>query len=137
MEQQPNEQPISNEPPVNNEQPVSKVPGELEKTSGDSVEKSYNFIYYILGVLEVLLAFRLVLRLLGANPASGFVNFIYDLSGIFTKPFTAIFSRATTEGLETTSVFEPETLIAMVVYALVAFGIVKLLLISTNRKEKV
>lgn len=124
---------------MNGEQPANeppKVPGDLKKTTGDDVEKSYNFIYYILGVLEVLLAFRLVLRLLGANPESGFVSFIYNLSGIFTAPFTAIFHTATTEGAETTAVFEPGTLIAMIVYALVAYGLVKLMLIMTNRKEK-
>ncbi len=85
----------------------------------------------------MLLAFRLVLKLLGANPSSGFVSFVYSLSGIFTAPFTAIFHRATTNGVETTAVFEPGTLIAMVVYALVVYGIVKFFLISTNRKEKV
>ena len=121
---------------VENTNQVPKVPGELKKTTGDDVEKSYNFIYYILGVLEILLAFRFVLRLLGANPASGFVSFIYALSGIFVAPFAAIFSGATTEGAETTAVFEPGTVIAMVVYAVVFVGIVKLILIMTSRKVK-
>src|SRR5665648_1153901 len=42
-------------------------------------EKNFNggrIVYYILGLLEVMLGFRLVFKLLGANPGSGFVSFI-------------------------------------------------------------
>lgn len=86
-------------------------------------------IYYILGVLEVLLAFRLVFKLLGANPESLFVSWIYSISQIFLIPFIAIFRTATTEGIETGAVLEPATIIAMIVYALIAWGLVKLTLI--------
>ena len=79
-------------------------------------------IYYILGVLEVLLAFRLVFKLLGANPESLFVSWIYSISQIFLIPFIAIFRTATTEGIETGAVLEPATIIAMIVYALIEIG---------------
>ena len=83
--------------------------------------------YYVLGILETLLAFRFVFRLLGANPESGFVSFIYSVTRVFLIPFEAIFSPATTEGLETTGVLEPATIVAMVVYALIAMGVVRLI----------
>ena len=86
-------------------------------------------VYYILGVLEALLAFRLVFRLLGANPNSGFVSFIYSITRVFLVPFTTIFRSAATEGIETTAVLEPGTIIAMIVYALIAWGIVKLFIV--------
>jgi hypothetical protein len=86
-------------------------------------------VYYILGVLEALLAFRLVFKLLGANPNSGFVSFIYSISRVFLAPFTTIFRSAVTEGIETKAVLEPGTIIAMVVYALIAWGIVKLFIV--------
>jgi hypothetical protein len=86
-------------------------------------------VYYILGVLEVLLAFRLIFKLLGANPNSGFVSFIYSISQVFLVPFAAIFRSAATQGIETEAVLEPSTIIAMIVYALIAWGIVKLLII--------
>ena len=38
-------------------------------------------IWYILGFVEVLLAFRIVLKALGANPNSGFTSFIYSITG--------------------------------------------------------
>lgn len=92
-------------------------------------------VYYIWGILEVLLAFRLMLKLFGANPNSGFVSFIYSITQVFLAPFTAIFSNTTTHGFETRAVLEPSTIIAMIVYALVAWGIVKLIIIISRRKK--
>ena len=92
--------------------------------------KARKIVYYILGVLEVLLAFRLVFKLLGANPQSPFVSFIYSVSQAFLSPFSGIFRSAVTKGFETQSVLEPTTIIAMIVYAVVAWGIVKLIEIS-------
>lgn len=109
----------------------------------DKVDKSRhnNFtirkiVYYILGILETILAFRLVFKLLGANPGSGFVSFIYDISGGFLAPFSGIFKSAVTNGLETKAVLEPSTIIAMIVYALIAYGIVKLIIIIQTPKNK-
>ncbi len=90
-------------------------------------KSSKRIVYYILGVVEVLLAFRLVFKLLGANPASGFVSGIYTLSNIFLSPFIGIFRTASTRGVETQSVLEPATLVAMIVYAVIGWGIVKLI----------
>ena len=84
-------------------------------------------IYFALGALEVLLGFRFVLKMLGASQASGFVRFIYDLSRIFIMPFEGIFRRATTEGIETTAIVEPATLVALLVYAVLAWGMVSLI----------
>lgn len=92
-------------------------------------------IYYILGLLEVLLAFRLIFKLLGANPASGFVAFIYSVTRIFLAPFTAIFRTAVADGIETKAVLEPGTIIAMIVYALIAWGIVKGIKMFTAHDE--
>lgn len=94
-------------------------------------------VYYILGIIEVLLAFRLVFKLLGANPMSPFIQFIYFVSGIFHAPFSGIFSQGTARGAETTAVFEPSTVIAMIVYAIIAWGIVKLIVVSATRPDQV
>jgi len=93
-------------------------------------------VYYILGVIEVLLAFRLIFKLLGANPASGFVSGIYTLTNIFMSPFTGIFPTASTRGVETQAILEPATLVAMIVYGVIAWGIVKLIEIM-KRPNKV
>lgn len=92
--------------------------------------KARKIVYYISGVLETLFACRFVLKLLGANPQSIFVSIIYSVSQAFLFPFTGIFRSAVTKGIETQSVLEPSTIIAMIVYGLVGWGIVKLIEIS-------
>ena len=42
-------------------------------------------------------------------------------------PFSGIFRSAVTTGIETKSFMEPATIIAMIVYAIVGWGIVKLI----------
>lgn len=94
-------------------------------------------IYFFFGVIEILLGFRFVLKLTGANAATGFVSFIYSLTGIFTMPFDGIFRRMFAQGLETTSVFEPSTLVALVVYMVLAWGLVQLLHVLTGEEPTV
>lgn len=83
-------------------------------------------VWYVLGILEVLLAFRFVLKLLAANPNAGFSSFIYKATYVFVSPFLSVFRVSQVEG----NVFEWTTLLAMLVYWLIAFGIIKLFLMS-------
>jgi len=83
-------------------------------------------VWYILGVFETVLAFRFLLKLFGANAASGFAGFIYDLSYPFVAPFLNVFRISRVEG----SVFEWTTLLAMLVYWIVARGIISLFIIG-------
>jgi hypothetical protein len=85
-------------------------------------------VWYILGILEVLLAFRLVLKLLGANSAAGFTKFIYNVTRPFASPFLNVFGVTKVEG----SVFEWTTILAMIVYWLIAFAIIKLFVMSKS-----
>ncbi|MFA6309061.1 MAG: YggT family protein [Clostridia bacterium] len=105
------------------------------KKSNNTNLKVRRIVYYILGVLEVLFAFRLVLKLLGANDESTFVSIIYAITSVLLAPFLAIFRTATTSGIETKAVLEPSTIIGMIVYALVAWGIVKIIEINKVPKN--
>lgn len=89
------------------------------------------FVYFLLGVVEVIMGLRFIFRLLGANQGSGFAMFLYSLSYVFVSPFNGIFNDQT---IGSTSVFETSTLVAMLVYALIAWGIVSLgrLVLSTS-----
>lgn len=80
-------------------------------------------IYFIFGVINVLLALRFVLLLLGANEASPFVSLIYGLSRPFVLPFAGIFGEPSFSG----SVFEWSSLVGIVVYSLVAYGLARLI----------
>ncbi|MFA4884938.1 MAG: YggT family protein [Desulfotomaculaceae bacterium] len=105
--------------------------------SNENNLKLRKIVYYILGIFEALFAFRLVFKLLGANPGSAFVSFIYTVSGAFMAPFSGIFRSAVNEGIETKSVLEPTTIIAMIVYALIAYGVARLIEIYGTPKDEV
>ncbi|HSX48749.1 MAG TPA: hypothetical protein VLE44_00645 [Candidatus Saccharimonadales bacterium] len=96
-----------------------------------------NLVLYAAGIIEILLLFRFILKILGANPESMFVSFIYNLSGIFESPFRGIFRSAAGNGIETTSVLEPSTVVALFVYIVIAIGIIQLvkLVTSTNSED--
>jgi len=86
----------------------------------------------IFSVFEMILAFRFVFKLFGANPKSGFVKFIYDITQWFVGIFAGIFSSDTTAGAETKGVFEPGTLIAIIIVALIGWIIMKLMTRSSS-----
>lgn len=111
---------------------VTTTPAKREATSSQTVEY---LIYFLFGALEILLAFRLVLKLMGASLSSAFVGLIYSLTGIFILPFEGIFRRGFTQGIETTSVLEPSTVVAIIVYAVLAWGIVKLLRVLSGAQQ--
>jgi hypothetical protein len=79
-------------------------------------------VWFIFGLLEALLAFRFVLRLLGANPAAGFTSFIAIVTQPFVQPFVSVFRTSFVVG----SSVEWTTLLAMFVYWLLAWAIVHL-----------
>jgi hypothetical protein len=86
-------------------------------------------MWYLLGLLEGLLAIRFVLALLGANPNNGFASLVYGVTGPFVAPFRTLFPTPGAGG----SVFELYTLIAMLVYLLAWWAIVRLIEVVANR----
>jgi len=106
--------------------------GNKEASSSQTIEY---LVYFLFGALEILLTFRLVLKLLGASLSSYFVSLVYGVSGIFILPFEGIFRRGLNQGLETTSVLEPSAMVAIIVYAIVAWGIVKLVRIASGEQQ--
>lgn len=100
--------------------------GEGAQKVFDKKKKIFRFnqiIWYILGLLEVLLVFRIVLKALGANPASGFTNLIYSITNPLALPFTGILGSPVIAG---TAIIEWSTIIAAIVYLIVAWGLVYL-----------
>jgi hypothetical protein len=88
---------------------------------GAGVTRAKQVIYFIFGAINVLLLMRFVLLLLGANEVSPFVNLIYSLSRAFVLPFRGIFAEPELGA----SVIEWATLVGIVVYSLVAYGLVR------------
>lgn len=122
---------------INSESPqqiVKKTTRQVEpQAKGEAPQKVYEkkktifrfnqIIWYILGLIEVLLIFRLVLKALGANPFIGFTSLIYSITAPLAAPFSGILGVYTTGN----SVIEWSTIIAAIVYLFVAWGIVYLL----------
>jgi uncharacterized membrane protein len=86
-------------------------------------------MWSLLAFLEILLAFRFVLRLITANPDSGFSVFIYGITGMFVGPFNGLIATPKSGGIT----LEVTTLIAMAVYALIFLGIMYVIQILTDR----
>ena len=84
--------------------------------------KFYQVLWYILGVIEVVLAFRFALKLMGASPYSPFVQLINILSSPFAEPFRGVLPVNQFND----NAFEWSTLIAMVVWLVVTWGLVAL-----------
>ena len=93
-----------------------------------------NVTWYVYGFIAILLALRFILKLTGANSTNAFVNLVYSVSGIFSVPFDTIFGVTKASTGTISSVFEPSILVAIAVYALVAWGIVKLM--SLNESDQ-
>ncbi len=100
-----------------------------------AIFRTHQVIWYVLAIVEFLLAFRMTLKALGANPFSSFTNLIYALSNPLALPFSGIFGNtATSQG----NYFEWSTLVAAIVYLLVAYGLVELMqLVKPVTKEEV
>ena len=104
------------------EQQVSEVRTTQRDPSRDQrlfTFKATYVIWLVLVMLEGLIALRIGLKLIGANPDSGFAVLIYNFSNIFLFPFAGLTSSYTAGAM----VLEVSSFIAMVVYALVFWAI--------------
>ena len=84
--------------------------------------RATQLIYWIFGLIEGLIAIRFVLRALGANPSAGFAQFIYGITGPLVAPFFGLFGNPATQG----SVLELNSIVALIVYALLGWLLAKL-----------
>lgn len=105
-------------PPVQTEHPQKVY--EKKKT----IFRTYQVIWYILGVIEILLTFRVLLKMLGANINSPFVSLIYIITDPLAGPFNGIFGVGVNQQ---GALFEWSTLVAMAVYALIAYALIQLM----------
>lgn len=86
-------------------------------------------VWSILGLLEILLGMRFVLKLIAADANSGFGAFMYGITGPFIAPFEGLLGTPASGGM----ILEVTTLVAMAVYALLFWGIARVIEIVTDR----
>lgn len=87
--------------------------------------RASQILYLLLGIVETLIILRVVLKLLAANSGVGFVRFAYGVSAPLMAPFQGIFPTSVSHN----SVLELSSLVAIAVYALLAWGIVRIVFI--------
>ena len=83
-----------------------------------------NSIYWLAGMLEILLGLRFFLRLFGANPENEFAQLINNLSAPFVAPFSTLFISPTANDAE--NIFDVNIIIAIAVYALLSYFVTSL-----------
>ena len=86
-------------------------------------------VYLIVGIVEALIIIRIALKLLAANSGVGFVHFIYGISSPLVAPFSGIFPTPVSNA----NVLELSSLVAIAVYGLIAWGIVRMIAILGRR----
>lgn len=85
--------------------------------------KATQLVWLMFGILEALIALRIGLKLIAANPASLIVSMIYGFTDLFLFPFQGMTIAPSYNGM----VLEIPSLIAMVIYALIAWAIERII----------
>jgi hypothetical protein len=81
--------------------------------------KATQLVWLLFGILEALIALRIGLKLIGANPDSPIAVFIYGFTSLFLAPFAGLTGTPSAGGM----VLEISSVIAMLVYALIAWAL--------------
>jgi len=107
---------------------VEATQEEETRTVRYSIGRLSDFLQWFVGVLEIALALRFLLKLIGAQETNPFALILYVSTNIVLYPFNGI--------IRTLGGFEPSTLIAMLVYALTLWAIKRFLrILITNPEE--
>ena len=88
-------------------------------------------IWLLFGFLLALIALRVILLLMGANPAAGFAQIVYGVTDVFLWPFAGLVGTPAVGAIQ----FEISSIIAMIVYALIAWGLTRLIWVLFYRPE--
>jgi hypothetical protein len=99
-------------------------------------------LWLLFGFLEALIGIRILLKLIGANPAAFFSQIIFGITEVFLWPFSGLVGNPAVGAFQ----LEVTAIIGMVVYALIAWGLTRLLwvlfyrpntsAVSTYREER-
>jgi hypothetical protein len=98
------------------------------------IAKVVRFIWFGTGILEFLILLRMLLKLIAANPNSVFTQVVYGVTDLFLWPFNGLIaSPSAGNGM----VLEVSSFFALLVYAVLAWGVVQLIQIfATSAKSR-
>lgn len=117
---------------MSNEHRVSEVrtsQNEPEREQRIFSFKATQLIWLLLGVLEALIALRIGLKLIGANPESPIVALIYGFTYLFLFPFEGLVGSPAAGNM----VLELSSMFAMVIYGLIAWAVERIVWLALYR----
>lgn len=97
------------------------------------VRRAANMLWLLFGLLESLIGIRILLKLIGANPANPFAVFVYGI----TEPFLVFFKGLTTNPSFNNAVLELHSMFALAIYALISWTVVRLVSLIFYRPEDI
>jgi hypothetical protein len=81
--------------------------------------KATQLVWLLFGILEAVIALRIGLKLIGANPESPIVVLIYGFTYLFLFPFEGLVTSPSTGNM----VLELSSMFAMLIYGLIAWAV--------------
>jgi len=92
--------------------------------------RAVHLVWFVASVVDVIVGLRFLLELLAASRQAPFVSLVYSVSAPLVRPFQGIFPAPGEGGF----FFDSAALVALVIYPLVAAGIVGLVRLTTGRR---
>jgi hypothetical protein len=96
---------------------IRSVQTEPEREQRIFTFKATQLVWLMFGILEALIALRIGLMLIGANPGSPIVALIYGFTNLFLFPFSGMIGSPTAGNM----VLELSSMFAMLIYGLIAW----------------
>lgn len=91
--------------------------------------KVTQLIWLLLGLLEGVLALRFIFKLIGVNAANSFASLLYKVTDFFVAPFASLTGAPAAGSM----VLEISTLIAMIIYALIGWVLIRIVYVLFYR----
>lgn len=91
--------------------------------------KATQLVWLLFGILEALIALRVLFKLIGINAANPFATFVYGITEIFVAPFASLIGAPAAGNM----VLEISSIIAMIVYLLVGWAIERIIYVAFYR----
>lgn len=81
--------------------------------------KATQLVWLVLGLVEAMIALRVVFKLIAVNAANPFAALLYNVTDIFVAPFASLTGAPAAGGM----VLEISSIIAMIVYLLIGWAL--------------
>jgi hypothetical protein len=116
---------------MTNYKQVSTTRHEEGKEQRAATFKATQVLWLLLGLLEGLIGLRIIFKMIGVNAANGFAYLLYSLTDLFLFPFNNLVGNPSAGNM----VFEVTSVIAMIVYLLIGWALVRIVYVAFYRSR--